>query len=195
MRRAVTPPGLLRPSPPPKGPGGSFGGGRGIRTPGALRLNGFQVLWSSCCPVSSWCCLVLSCTGLRVRPVSSSIVLYHPVWFASRLQTQHAARLRFQSCQRFLGAVKPVAHAHLLAHLLRYLQVLDGLFPAAGDLEDLSQEEVAWQTNGLIFISSSIEIPCRICSSATSICDGSASPSILPSSINSYLPRVLCLNS
>ena len=43
--------------------------GRKLRTPGALRLNGFQVLRSSCCPVLS------------------GVVLYRPVWFAACLQT------------------------------------------------------------------------------------------------------------
>jgi hypothetical protein len=73
------------------------GGGRGIRTPGALRLNGFQVLWSRAVlyhPVSSSAVLY----KLQVRLVLSCIVLYHPVWFAARLQNVAAflvlARLR-----------------------------------------------------------------------------------------------------
>ncbi len=55
---------------------GICGGGRGIRTPGALRLNGFQVLWTSCCLVL----LVLSNAVLYgasccpVRLISSCIV-------------------------------------------------------------------------------------------------------------------------
>jgi len=79
--------------------GNIAGGGRGIRTPGALRLNGFQDWWALYHPLPSF--TVCSPPVLKSREFSS--VSYHPIpSFTTHCGVKMVSTIRFAGTATFL---------------------------------------------------------------------------------------------